>query len=124
MAVRRAHEIRRCSFCGKDQDEVRKLIHGTGARICDECVGLAVRIIEEDLSVTLRPVPADLAPADRAVGWLVPAQGQGRESDDGDDVEFLAEGGIDVEQDADPEDEGSKGSRPSFLFPPRRRRPG
>ena len=123
MAVRRAHEIRRCSFCGKDQDEVRKLIHGTAARICDECVGLAVQIIEEDLSVTLRPVPADLAPADRAVGWMVPAQGQGREADDGEDVEFPAEGGIDVEQDAEFEAEDAEEPRPAFLFRPRRRRP-
>jgi ATP-dependent Clp protease ATP-binding subunit ClpX len=39
----------RCSFCGKTQDSVRKLIAGPNVFICDECVELAVDIIEHDL---------------------------------------------------------------------------
>jgi hypothetical protein len=37
----------RCSFCGKPETEVEKLIAGPGVHICDECVGLADAIIEE-----------------------------------------------------------------------------
>jgi ClpX C4-type zinc finger len=36
-----------CSFCGKSQTEVKKLIAGPGVFICDECVGLCQRIIAE-----------------------------------------------------------------------------
>ena len=39
----------KCSFCGKSQDEVRKLIAGPGVFICDECVSLCNSIIEEEL---------------------------------------------------------------------------
>ena len=39
----------RCSFCGKTQDQVRKLIAGpSGTYICDECVGICADIIEEE----------------------------------------------------------------------------
>ncbi len=38
----------RCSFCGRTQKEVRKLIAGPGVYICDECVKLAYDIIEEE----------------------------------------------------------------------------
>ena len=37
-----------CSFCGKSQDQVRKLIAGPGVYICDECVELCREIIEEE----------------------------------------------------------------------------
>jgi ATP-dependent Clp protease ATP-binding subunit ClpX len=40
-----------CSFCGKSQDEVRKLVAGPGVFICDECVETCRDIIFEDLSV-------------------------------------------------------------------------
>ena len=40
----------RCSFCGKPQDQVRKLIAGPGAYICEECVGLCVGIIEDEMT--------------------------------------------------------------------------
>lgn len=39
----------RCSFCNKTQDQVRKLIAGPGAYICDECVEICSEIIEEEL---------------------------------------------------------------------------
>ena len=38
----------RCSFCGKTQDQVNKLIAGPGVYICDECVELCSDIIDED----------------------------------------------------------------------------
>jgi len=38
----------RCSFCGKSQDEVKKLIAGPTVYICDECVGLCNEIIAEE----------------------------------------------------------------------------
>lgn len=37
-----------CSFCGTDQEHVRKLIAGRGVYICDECVSLCNEIIEEE----------------------------------------------------------------------------
>lgn len=39
----------RCSFCHKTQDEVEKIIAGPGVYICDECIELCQRIIEEEL---------------------------------------------------------------------------
>ena len=44
-----------CSFCGNSQHEVRKLIAGPHAAICDECIGLCADIIGEDVSQLLRP---------------------------------------------------------------------
>ncbi|MCB2192368.1 MAG: ATP-dependent Clp protease ATP-binding subunit ClpX, partial [Deltaproteobacteria bacterium] len=37
-----------CSFCGKSQDEVKKLIAGPSVYICDECIELCNEIIEEE----------------------------------------------------------------------------
>jgi ATP-dependent Clp protease ATP-binding subunit ClpX len=42
----------KCSFCGKNQDQVRKLIAGPGVYICDECIELCNEIIEEELTRT------------------------------------------------------------------------
>ena len=42
------NKVLRCSFCNKTQDQVRKLIAGPGAYICDECVGICSDIIEEE----------------------------------------------------------------------------
>ena len=39
-----------CSFCGKNQSEVKKLIAGPSVYICDECVSLCNDIIKEDLA--------------------------------------------------------------------------
>lgn len=39
----------KCSFCGKSQDQVRKLIAGPGVYVCDECVDLCNEILEEEL---------------------------------------------------------------------------
>ncbi|NLC77583.1 MAG: ATP-dependent Clp protease ATP-binding subunit ClpX [Clostridia bacterium] len=40
----------KCSFCGKPQDQVKKLVAGPGVYICDECIELCNEIIEEELS--------------------------------------------------------------------------
>jgi len=42
----------RCSFCGKPQSQVEKMIAGNGVFICNECVGYCVDIIEEELSAS------------------------------------------------------------------------
>ncbi|HGD3811253.1 TPA: ATP-dependent Clp protease ATP-binding subunit ClpX [Streptococcus agalactiae] len=47
-----------CSFCGKSQDEVKKIIAGNGIFICNECVALSQEIIKEELA---EEVLADLA---------------------------------------------------------------
>jgi ATP-dependent Clp protease ATP-binding subunit ClpX len=45
-------ELLKCSFCGKSQKQVRKLIAGPGVYICDECIDLCNEIIEEELTET------------------------------------------------------------------------
>ncbi|ABB14814.1 ATP-dependent Clp protease ATP-binding subunit ClpX [Carboxydothermus hydrogenoformans] len=51
----------KCSFCGKHQDQVRKLVAGPGVYICDECIELCNEIIEEeladDLELSLEELP-------------------------------------------------------------------
>ena len=39
-----------CSFCGKSQRQVKKLIAGPGVYICDECIDLCNEIIDEELT--------------------------------------------------------------------------
>ncbi|BAU26957.1 ATP-dependent Clp protease ATP-binding subunit ClpX [Aneurinibacillus soli] len=51
----------KCSFCGKSQDQVRKLVAGPGVYICDECIELCTEIVEEELGteeeVDLKEIP-------------------------------------------------------------------
>ncbi len=51
----------KCSFCGKTQEQVRKLVAGPGVYICDECIELCTEIVEEELGteeeVEFRDVP-------------------------------------------------------------------
>jgi ATP-dependent Clp protease ATP-binding subunit ClpX len=51
----------KCSFCGKSQEQVRKLIAGPGVYICDECVDLCNEILDEELfdtgTAVAQPVP-------------------------------------------------------------------
>jgi ATP-dependent Clp protease ATP-binding subunit ClpX len=51
----------KCSFCGKMQDQVRKLVAGPGVYICDECIELCTEIVEEELGqeeeLDLKEVP-------------------------------------------------------------------
>lgn len=54
----------KCSFCGKTQDQVRRLIAGPGVYICDECIELCSEIIsdefEEDVHVDMNSLPKPL----------------------------------------------------------------
>ncbi|HEX6233469.1 MAG TPA: ATP-dependent Clp protease ATP-binding subunit ClpX [Jiangellaceae bacterium] len=54
-------DLLKCSFCGKSQKQVKKLIAGPGVYICDECIDLCNEIIEEELNDTpessLRDLP-------------------------------------------------------------------
>ena len=62
------NEIIRCSFCGKTQDEVEKIIAGPGVYICNECINLSKKIIDEQInldqtdefSITDFPKPAEI----------------------------------------------------------------
>ena len=45
-------KLLRCSFCNKTQDQVRKLIAGPNAYICDECVRICAEIVDEELEET------------------------------------------------------------------------
>ena len=42
----------RCSFCGKRETEVRRMLQGPGARICDQCVALCMSLLEEELGAS------------------------------------------------------------------------
>ena len=65
----------RCSFCGKSQEQVRKLIAGQGVYICDECINLCQEIIEEEMLETPRPkqtaakLPIAVSPPDSGSSW-------------------------------------------------------
>lgn len=48
MSNRKDEKIARCSFCGKTQNEVKKLIYGKGVYICDECVAICQDMIDEE----------------------------------------------------------------------------
>jgi ATP-dependent Clp protease ATP-binding subunit ClpX len=54
-------DLLKCSFCGKSQKQVKKLIAGPGVYICDECIDLCNEIIEEEL-VDARDVKLDELP--------------------------------------------------------------
>ena len=51
----------KCSFCGKTQEQVRKLVAGPGVYICDECIELCTEIVEEELGteeeIELKDIP-------------------------------------------------------------------
>ncbi|MET0641949.1 MAG: ClpX C4-type zinc finger protein, partial [Jiangellaceae bacterium] len=53
-------DLLKCSFCGKSQKQVKKLIAGPGVYICDECIDLCNEIIEEELSESPDTGLADL----------------------------------------------------------------
>jgi ATP-dependent Clp protease ATP-binding subunit ClpX len=50
LAKYEGSELLKCSFCGKSQKQVKKLIAGPGVYICDECIDLCNEIIEEELA--------------------------------------------------------------------------
>ena len=48
-----------CSFCGKQQDEVKRLVAGPGVYICDECVALCQAVIDESATAEAGPEEQD-----------------------------------------------------------------
>ena len=50
----------RCSFCGKTQEQVRRLVAGPGVYICDECIELCQEIMEEDLREAAPAAPEEI----------------------------------------------------------------
>ena len=60
-------DVPRCTFCGKTENQVRKLVTGSGAAICDECIELCVDIISEErvkdaqLNTLQLPKPAQIS---------------------------------------------------------------
>ena len=63
MAKYEGAELLKCSFCGKSQKQVKKLIAGPGVYICDECVDLCNEIIDEELTEPTVQAPEVEAPA-------------------------------------------------------------
>lgn len=59
MAKKNGENLR-CSFCGKSQKEVKKLIAGNGVYICDECISLCNEILEEERLSSIEAVRTDL----------------------------------------------------------------
>jgi ATP-dependent Clp protease ATP-binding subunit ClpX len=63
-------ELLKCSFCGKSQKQVKKLIAGPGVYICDECIELCNEIIEEELAETEEVSFAELPKPHEIFGFL------------------------------------------------------
>ncbi len=62
-----------CSFCGKSQDEVAKLVAGPAVFICDECIGICNRLIgqsETEPAPVVRLEELEQMPTDRLLSWL------------------------------------------------------
>lgn len=53
-------DLLKCSFCGKSQKQVKKLIAGPGVYICDECIELCNEIVDEELAESGAGVPLEL----------------------------------------------------------------
>src|SRR5574340_953455 len=53
-------DLVKCSFCGKSQKQVKKLIAGPGVYICDECIDLCNEIIDDELTEASTPVLEEL----------------------------------------------------------------
>ena len=89
-----------CSFCGRSQHEVRKLIAGPGAYICDACVGVAGRVVSTGNPATTPLGPVRAVPDQEARAWC-PFCGKPR-----DQVPGLA---------AMPADAGRQGAGPTGI---------
>ncbi|GAB3273582.1 ATP-dependent Clp protease ATP-binding subunit ClpX [Arthrobacter pigmenti] len=63
-------ELLKCSFCGKSQKQVIKLIAGPGVYICDECIELCNEIIEEELAETTETSSFELPKPKEIYGFL------------------------------------------------------
>jgi len=87
-------DLLKCSFCGKSQKQVKKLIAGPGVYICDECIDLCNEIIEEELNegsevgLTELPKPREIYDFLNAYVWT----GRGEEGARGSGLQPLQAG--------------------------------
>jgi ATP-dependent Clp protease ATP-binding subunit ClpX len=72
-------DLLKCSFCGKSQKQVKKLIAGPGVYICDECIDLCNEIIEEELAEPSE-LPLDELPKPRDIKHFLDDYVIGQES--------------------------------------------
>ena len=54
----RIPKLKRCSFCGKTSEQVRRLVAGPNVHICDECIMLCQEIINDDFALALDDLKA------------------------------------------------------------------
>ena len=78
-----------CSFCGKSQRQVKKLIAGPGVYICDECIDLCNEIIDEELTTQLRSEAAQSVARELALEAV--ADRAGIQVSDDDVIELVRE---------------------------------
>jgi ATP-dependent Clp protease ATP-binding subunit ClpX len=67
---RRPEELLTCSFCGKSQNDVRKLIAGPGVYVCNECIDICNEIINDDDQTAAAPVRTNLPKPQEIKGFL------------------------------------------------------
>ena len=67
MANKDSSQALKCSFCGKSQKQVIKLIAGPGVYICDECIELCLEIIEEEKVEKLDTSPEEYLPLPKEI---------------------------------------------------------
>jgi len=67
MANKDSSQALKCSFCGKSQKQVIKLIAGPGVYICDECIDLCVEIIDEEKVEKLETTPEEYLPLPKEI---------------------------------------------------------
>ncbi len=67
MANKDSSQALKCSFCGKSQKQVIKLIAGPGVYICDECIELCIEIIEEEKVEKLETSPEEYLPLPKEI---------------------------------------------------------
>ena len=67
MANKDSSQALKCSFCGKSQKQVIKLIAGPGVYICDECIELCVEIIDEEKVEKLETTPEESLPLPKEI---------------------------------------------------------
>ena len=67
MANKDSSQALKCSFCGKSQKQVIKLIAGPGVYICDECIELCVEIIDEEKVEKLETTPEEYLPLPKVI---------------------------------------------------------
>ncbi len=69
----------KCSFCGKSQDQVKKLVAGPGVYICDECIELCMEIVEEEThqeaELDLKEVPKPKEIKEFLDQWVIGQEG-------------------------------------------------